>query len=266
MMRQFVKYKINLIILLAAWACYDDININIFDNNKQEIIIEAVVTDTDSLQQITIFRTVEYREPVNKYPVESAEVFVRENDSEIYYFIEKSPGIYENRDIAPKTGNTYQLNVITDSQQYQATEVMVSNAQLDSTEIIYFENNELYDDGYYILIYGHSLNNNIHYYKAEITVNDSLYNNYDDLLIFEDSYTNENQELLIPYAFQKRDNVIVELHSISENIYEYFYKLYEITNLVNPINSETLNPPSNISNGSLGYFQVSTVIRLKITI
>lgn len=253
-------------IVLIAWACFEDTDVNIFNINEKDIVIEAVVTDADSLQQISISRTVEYKELIDKYPVENAEVYISENDSEVYYFTEKSPGIYENGDIIPKVNNTYQLNVFSDSQQYQATEAMISNAQIDSTVVIYIENNEFYDDGYYILVHAHRLNSNIHYYKVEVIVNDSLYNGYDNLLIFEDSYKTEKLESLIPYTFQKGDDVIINLYSVSENVYEYFYCIYQITNLTNLINSASLNPPSNISNCSLGYFQVSSVVRLQVTI
>ena len=254
-----------MILLLSA--CFDEEQVDVYTENEFKTVIEAVITNTDSIHGVSLFQTTDSDEHHDAYPISNAGVFIQENGGEIYSFAETSPGQYEVSNLTVRAGNFYTLLVSTDKAEYIASDTMPAAAIIDSTNVIKIENNDYYEEGYYVVIYAQRPGKNINYYKVNVTVNDTLYSGYEDLIIIEDSFTIQNQEQLLPYAFKPGDQVTIDIYSITEGMYNYYYGIAQLTtNILGSVSSPIINPVSNISNNSLGYFQVSTVVSLKVTI
>ncbi|RYD74892.1 MAG: DUF4249 family protein [Sphingobacteriales bacterium] len=62
------------------------------------------------------------------------------------------------------------------------------------------------------------------------------------------------------------DAVIVEMKGIDSNIFDYWYTLSQQSGRGPNQGTTPANPPSNISNGALGYFSAHTYQRQSITV
>jgi hypothetical protein len=105
------------------------------------------------------------------------------------------------------------------------------------------------------------------YYKIKLYKNDTLYNSYRDLLIFDDVYLKSFQNVELGETYRSGDKVKVEVFSLTHEVYTYFEELSGLTNgNLNSIYFYPQNPETNISNGALGIFQASSVSSNEITL
>ena len=158
------------------------------------------------------------------------------------------------------------IRLTVDGIEYEAREVMPEPAIVYKTEIKYIDK-FVPVEGYYIKLFINKNKSNTRFYKLEVTKNDSLFNDYSDLIIFDDAYADDTVEYLVPYAFNRGDSTIINLNIINENNFRYFYALKkQTTNTFSNIQTPLKNPPVNINNYPLGYFQVFSSTKLNIVI
>ena len=97
----------------------------------------------------------------------------------------------------------------------------------------------------------------------DVSVNDSLFEAYADLLIYDDAFIEGSFEIRVPYAFQANDTVRINISSTTQAMYNYYFDLIrQSTNFSSSLQPPIQNPPSNISNHPIGYFEVSSVLQI----
>jgi hypothetical protein len=247
-------------------ACLDNETLPVYTESKSQVVIEALVSNESSRQQVIVSRT-NGGDSLQFIPVEGAEIIVSDNSGQYEQLTMEEPGYYFADGIEGIPGNTYYLNVWVNDTLYEAEETMPFSEEFDSVRFEKFEDHSFYDDGYYIFFYSLFENDYTTYYRATINKNDTLYNSYEDLLVFDNSYTTGFMELMVPYPFQEFDTVEIKSYAISENVYKYYLQVSNLTLYsISSIGSLLPNPKSNISNGALGYFQVSDVRTTRVVI
>ena len=164
-------------------------------------------------------------------------------------------------------GRTYTLHVTADGALYEASDALVSVIPVDSLSVRINENQQ--EDPkepgkvYEVLLYAREPQDQENYYLFKYYRNDSLivYNDT-DIYYSDDALLGEKIDgVPSPVFFGKDDSARLEVYSLTRKGYVYYNDLSLIlTNdgggMFGPIPA---SPRSNLTNGALGFFQVSAV-------
>jgi len=248
------------IIWISGLSCYRDIiNLNL-ENIEPQLVIEGNITDQNGPYQIRISKAGGYNQLSNFPLVTGAEVFIRDDLGNFEMLTEAEPGQYHSQSLRGRTGRTYSLQVQAEGKEYHASSKMPEALTLDFLT--------LQNHGWeFILSCGFTDREGIKdFCRLKIYKNGELVEKY----LYQGEYTDGEQIVLDEFGvtFSRNDNIVVELLTITEEIYEYLAMLNpdeggggydpEIPEFF-PVSPA--NPKSNLSNNSLGYFSAHTVRR-----
>lgn len=261
-----LNFKIILFALLILTSCFEVSEKNLFEDFEQQIVIEGLLNNIDSQCIVRIQRSVHPFDSIVVNPVNNAQVLLSGNSGESELLSLIAPGIYESSNLKGIPLSKYSLRVNVDNENYVAYETMDNPGLVHRVELVYLDEH-VEEEGYFIRLYIEKELNRIKHYKLNVFKNDSLFNEYSDLLVFNDAYNQDVLEYLVPYAFEEGDSVVVNLHAISENMSRYYYELgKQASNTFSNIQPPMTNPPSNFTNNALGYFQVSAKTTLNVVV
>ncbi len=269
-----------LFFLLASilFSCQEEVNLPLATLDDELPVIEAVWTDQNFYNEVKVSLAQNYFDSTERNEITDAEVFILElNTRELipfFYFGEtKSYRPVNGFDLA-KVGFEYELHVIWEENEFVANATMLEPPTLDSLTFEYEEERLFRDEGYYIKAYGRIPFEEDNYYRIRVIENDTLKNNREDYLLFDDtfglSFFEEGLEL--GYDFQLNDRVRLELFRLNQDAFDYFNQLVGLLftdgGLFSP---PPQNPETNIRVVSgdsevLGYFMVAPVLTETIVI
>ncbi len=258
--RKFYGFLIFISILLSG--CFEVSETILFEDYKPQLVIEGVVDSDAPPYVIKVSQSAPPDGEEDFFPVNNARIIISSSlqEEEIARWI--SPGTYEVGSFTGVPGVQYNLLVQIDDLQFIAQEYMPSLPTIDSVSIDY-RTNYVDGDGYYLKLFIGKKTNEVNYYKVDVRANDSIFNGYADLLIFDDSYFEDQYTYILPYAFNRNDRIGIVLHRISEDMHQYYNGLIrQTTNVFGNIQPPMLNPESNINYEVLGYFQASAVVKI----
>ncbi|MGD9994875.1 MAG: DUF4249 family protein [Salinivirgaceae bacterium] len=261
-MHSWKIYGLLLLTSLLLAGCFEVSETILFEDYKPQLVIEGIVDSDAPPYFIKVTQSAPPDGEEDYFPVNNARIIVSSSfqEEEIARWV--SPGTYEVGSFTGIPGAQYSLMVQIDDQQFIAQEYMPSLPSIDSVSIDY-RTNYVDGDGYYFKLFIQKMANEVNYYKVDVRVNDSVFDGYADLLIFDDSYFEDQYTYILPYAFNPNDSINIVLHRISENIHQYYYGLIrQTTNVFGNIQPPMLNPESNIKYDVLGYFQASAVVKI----
>ncbi|MFD2289115.1 DUF4249 family protein [Pedobacter petrophilus] len=238
-------------------------------NAEAQIVIEGRIVDRLIEQQIIITKTVGYDE-VGVYPkVPGATVKVTDSRGNNYIFTEKTPGVYVNR-MRGVSGVTYTMDVMAEGKNYQASSKMPNFVKLDSIGVISnsFFGEERKTAAAFLVDPAKESNA----YRFNLYVNGVF---FDRIYVNNDRLTNGNN-LRIQLFYEANDDddeglksgdsFSIEMEGIDSNIFDYWYVLSQQDGRGPNQGTTPSNPPSNISNGALGYFSANTLQRINATV
>lgn len=261
-MKYSIKYWLGMLVLIMLQSCFEVSEDSLYEDYDPKLVIEGIVTSEHPPYFIKVSKSAPPDDTVDFFPVNNARIIINDNLDEEELARWVSPGLYEVGSFTGKPGAEYHMLVTVDNNDFIATEVMHQVPKVDSISIDYRQN-YVDGDGYYFKLFINKQGLATNYYKVEVTKNDSLYNAYSDLLIFDDAYAEQQYSYVLPYSFNNGDLVSIRLIAISEDIYTYYYGLTrQTTNIFSNIQPPFLNPESNIKYGVLGYFQASAVLQV----
>ncbi len=252
---------LSILSLLFLASCEKDIDLDL-DDQSGKIVIEGNITDGTGPYLIKITKSVPYDSPHPYTAIENAQVVVSDNMGQTETLTYAGDGYYVTNTFTTQPGRTYMLKVIAEGQQYSAQSTMpqpVSFEGLDQDSFLVAGETTytllpLFTDppalgNRYLFIY--SVNNGSERYFAEFSdnVNNGLPN---------------QRPLLMPndedgVKVKPGDTIHVEMQCIDQNIFTYYSALLQILDGGAGSGVTPANPPSNISNGALGYFSAHTV-------
>lgn len=248
-----------LLVLLTA-GCEDLITMDIQDANPQYVIV-GEINNREKRHEISINRTVSLFSPQISNPVSGAVVRVRDDLGRVIVFNEDGAGIYRSRTFRGQVGMSYTLLVDIDGMEFTANSTMPSLVPVDSvgTTLSSFmgENNRFVTFKFW------DPPNKPNYYRYLLSINgeDLRY-----VSVFEDKFNDGKyvtHELLnFDFKIQPNDFVRIQRQFIDQATFQYWRSVYS----ANPAASAPANPPSNISNGALGYFSAHSILEYDVYI
>ncbi|MDA3891237.1 MAG: DUF4249 family protein [Salinivirgaceae bacterium] len=254
------------LILGSLASCYEVTEGDLFENFESQIIIEAKITNRPPPYYIQVSRTVHPKDSVAISLVRDARVIVSDSKGNFELLEMIQPGLYVVDSIVGESNVEYNLLVNINEENFRAIEVMKNAPEVHRIEVLYLEE-FVQQEGYFIRLYIDKKANETSYYRLEVSKNGTIFNDYSDLIVFNDAFVTDVVEYLVPYTFELGDTVNINLHRISETMDKYYYELTKQTNnAFSDIQPPMQNPPSNYSNNALGYFEVSAVASLEVII
>jgi Domain of unknown function (DUF4249) len=257
-------YKLMGYAAIAAflfWSCKKDITIKL--NNAQPILtIEGGVTNEPKPDTIRLSLSGDFGAANTLNPVSAARLTIADG-ALVDTLTEVKPGVYITSKTVGVPGHTYHLHVSSGSYSYDASSTMPAVVPIDSAWVDNFafgSNNTRFGvcrfrdpaatANYYLGVL-------LHHGRRSTRVN-----------VGNDRLTNGKILSLVVRAsdtIAAVDTVQIELQSVDEKVWEYFYTLNSSTN--SAITAAPGNPNSQFStdapNGVLGYFSAYTYSRSK---
>jgi hypothetical protein len=264
------KHVVFWLVVLAFGAiitgCIEETDSSLFESGPPELVIEGEINNGEPPYYIRISRSVDPESYLDFVPVSIAKVTIENNLGEVELLRPVSPGLYRASSIKGAEGVFYSLKVDVDNQLYTANDTMPQAPKVD-TVLVTYKDEYPYVEGYYLSVQTQVLKNRRNYYRLRISVNDSLFNAYSDLIVFEDLNESGIQLVTLPYVFGENDTVQVTLNAITKVMYDYYNGLLkQTTNYFSNIQPPLVNPPSNISCNPLGYFQVTADTTIQVVV
>jgi len=227
-------------------------------------------------QFIYVSRSVAFNDPRHRESIPDATVEVEEVDTgrkfPFVYVEDENAGMwrmdpffvqpYVSETFAPISGRTYTLRVWADGQLYTSTETMPHYIELDSVTA---ERDDLFgDDSYYAVFEFRDPPGEANYYRYMPYYGYRTPTSFDDHRVFSDKFNNGRKAvhrfevgMWISGSDDKGKSRVVsrvKRQVISPAVYQYWRE----ARAINPAATAPANPMSNISNGALGYFSVSS--------
>ena len=243
------------------------------------VVIEGLVTDEIKQHLIKISTTADFYAVGTTPTVSNAEVQVEDNEGNLFQYNEDPdrPGHYLSERFSGVEGRNYRLTVTIQDQQYVAEETLYRVTSIDSLSYFldedereYLQDNDDNSERYYqVQFYTKEPPETEDYYLFKFYRDDALINgNGEDVYYSDDEFLQENIEGVSFNEWYRLGEVArMEMYSITREAY-LFYSDVDLTlnndgGLFSPLPT---NPRTNLSNGAMGYFQVSAMVTDTITI
>lgn len=277
--------KKSLILVSSVFvftSCEKVIDIDL-NNIEPEVVIEATITDTEGPYLIYLSKTGDYFEP-GEYPaISNGLVIISDDQGVIDTCIEIEPGVYQTNNIKGKSDHYYSLYVEIEGKTYTAETYMPEKVELDS--ITYMYTNALSpggDDGYLMKCQFVDPMGQENYYRIKTYKNGELFIEPGNEIVIWNDVLFDGVNADIPAKrggdmFSLNDTISIELLTIDNKMFQYY------TSLINSLASGSggmesmgknmiigaaapTNPPTNLTNGAVGYFAAYCVSKQSIII
>ncbi|MBD1428429.1 MULTISPECIES: DUF4249 family protein [Sphingobacterium] len=247
-------YIYSLLTLFVLSSCEELIQVNLNEANPK-YVIEGDLNDLSSEQFIRVSQTVAFDAPVRSKPIDNATVTVSDDKGKVYTFNSVGNGLYKSS-FQPKAKTRYNLKVSVEGEVFESSSYMNSYVDVDSLGIM--EDVIFSDTVYSVTLKFEDPRNTPNYYKYNISVNGKDFefsrvfsDKFNDGLYVTHQVSDSKSEILLG------DTVVVERQIIDKPVFNYWNEVLSI----NPGSAAPANPTSNITNGALGYFSVSSAKR-----
>ena len=249
-----------IISLFLVISCEREIDLNLEDQSGN-IVIEANVTDQAGPYTVRITKSVSFTQS-NTYPgIENAQVTLSDDLGQTENLQHIGDGIYQASSFQGQSGRTYTLKVQTDGKEYTSQSKMPEAVEFQGLEQDSFM--VAGETSYTLLpifvdppalgnryLFTYSVNDNPKKYFSEFSdnVNNGAPNQRPLIL------PNDDEAVKVKVG----DKITVKMQCIDDAVYTFYSALLQLSGGGGGGVTPT-NPPSNISNGALGYFSAHTV-------
>lgn len=271
--------RLSLILFAAlCWSCQEEVILPLGEKENLVPTIEALWTDQGNYNEVKIKLSKDYYDSMDVEVVRDAEVFITipgTNKLIPFQYLDATKSYRPVNSLEKAVvGEKYQLNIRWEENIYVAEGVMLEPPKVDSVTWSFEEERLFREEGFYIKVYGRIPFTDDNNYRIRVTENDTLKNQREDYLLFDDTFglTFFEQGLELGYAFQEKDVVRLELFRLNKDAYDYLNQLVNLLfNDGGLFSPPPQNPDSNIrvvkgKQEVLGYFMVSPLLTRTIVI
>jgi hypothetical protein len=267
-----------VILAIIFWSCQEEVILPLGTKSESIPTIEAYWTDQGSFNEVKITLSKDYYDSTDVVVITDAEVLITipGTDKVVPFRYLGGTKSYKPTNPLEKAvvGETYRLNIRWRENVYVSEGVMLEPPIVDSVTWRFEEKRIFRDEGYYVKVYGKIPFKNDNNYRIRVIENDTLKNQREDYLLFDDTFGLAFFEagLELGYTFQEKDRVRLELFRLNRDAYNYLNQLVNLLfsdgGLFSP---PPQNPTSNIRviSGNpevLGYFAVTPVLSRSLLI
>ena len=266
-----------LLLPFLFGACQEEVFLDLDQKESRVPVIEGNWTDQSVYNEVKISLSKNYYDSLGQELIRDADVFIKEQSTGrkiAFRYLEATRSYRPNPTERARVGETYQLNVTWKGQVFQSEGLMLEAPTVDSVTYVYQEKRLFRDEGYYVKVYGKIPFPDNNYYRIRVIENDTLKNQREDYLLFDDAFGLQvfEEGLELGYAFQKNDRVRMELYRLNKDAFDYLSQLVSLLfNDGGLFSPPPQNPESNIrvvkgDSQVLGYFVVSPVLTRTVTL
>ena len=263
---------------MTLTSCVDSVNLDL-PLGTERIVIGGWITTNNEPYEISVTRTIGFNDQDSNSGISGAEVYVLNRLSERFDFLESNDkGVYKSvpNELLGQTGERYTLyvNLKNDSQYVSSSEFLQTVPELDTLFFgtsfdpvlpisdpdakVFFAKGRIVDTP-----------NVRNYYRWKMYINDTLRNKPEELVIFNDKFTNGNlfETKVTDILLKLNDSLRLEHWSLSKRAFDYYSLLIsQISNdQIGPStratavrgNMRSLTDPEELV---LGYFGASDII------
>ncbi|MFD2200700.1 DUF4249 domain-containing protein [Shivajiella indica] len=264
----------NLIILLFSiglFSCQEEVNLDLGTVEPMPVI-EGVWTDAGALNFVRITKSKDFYDEEPNQVIDDALVVIRNLSTGFnipFRYSNQANRYFPFFNVGGTIGDTYQLSVIWNGNEYVSEGILMEPPVLDSITYEFREERTFREEGYYITLYGKIPFTEDNNYRVRIIKNDTLMNNRNDYLLFDDTFGTsilDNGFELTGFPFKANDRVRLELFRLNRDAFDYLNQLVSLLfNDGGLFSPPPQNPQSNIrkiygDQEALGYFMVSPVL------
>jgi hypothetical protein len=265
------QYLYIFLMLILLTSCEETIQLDL-DQVEPKIVVEGLLTNRLGDQYVKVTKTVDFYASGGAEKITNANIKLIDDLGEEYSFNQTSPGYYlPVVDFAGVVGRSYSLSVEVDGVFYQSEDQLLRVPEIDSLGYSLngdpdqdrIDSGHLYD----LLLYMKEPKETTDYYLFKFYRNDSLtFTNANDIYLLTDEALSESiSGFPGPVYYAEQDTARMDMFSVTRNGYVYFSDLTNLLfndgGLFGPVPA---NPRSNMSNGALGFFQVSAVTTTQV--
>lgn len=280
MKNQFKRVSIAIVISCAYLfsACEETIVIDT-GQLEERVVIDGLITDgQDHFVKLT--RTREFYASGPATRIENALVSVSDDNGNTFQFVhnpsdnpDEDGFYYPLNAFQGQIGRTYSLSVEVDGTEYNAQEELLPVTAIDSLTVIVNED-EMEDpeeEGrfYEVLFYASEPQDRKDQYLFKFYNNGEIVkDDHTDIYFSDDTFLGEKiDDLEIAGFYRLGERASVEMYSLTQEAFIFYSDLFNLLNNDGGMFSPPpADPRNNLSNGALGYFQVSAVSRDEIII
>jgi hypothetical protein len=258
-------------IAVFFWNCEKTVSLDI-DQTPELYVIEGLLTDEFKAHQVRIRKTIFFNGEGNGANVSEAEVYVEDDEGQIYPYAEKEAGIYESIEpFAGVAGKTYTLHVEHEGEVFHASDQLKNAPPIDSlaTRLDEEEMADPDDEGrfYEVLVYLSEPQETEDFYLVKFYRNGEIENeNGDFVFVYDDLALGSTLEALPAAGYYAIDDMFrIELYSLSQGTFRYYQDLADnIGNDGGMFSGQPANVRTNMKGGAIGLFETSGVASMEI--
>lgn len=252
------KYLLILMIIPIWTSCTKEIDLDL-DTADPKLVVEALLTDELKPFEVKLTQTSPYFSQGENY-VSDAVVIITNSLGDVDTLSYTSMGKYStltNRQTV--TGITYNLSVYWKGQLYTASETQPVKVPLDTITYQFNEAGAFQEEGYLCAVNAQDPIGQSNYYRFKFYRNDTLQTDPFKYFVVDDAFVEDNYIIAFtPYVYQTNDTCRIEVLSITNPYFKFLTALGDqVQASGGPFDPIPSNPPSNISNGALGFFAVA---------
>lgn len=250
----------SLFMILILVGCEDLITLDIQDADPQYVIV-GEINNRNRRHEVRIQRTVSLQSTQIADPVSGAIVQVSDGKGQTHHFMEEESGLYRSDIFRGQVGETYTLTVDIEGTKFTAQSSLPAPVPVDSvgTSMSSFMGEE--NKFVTFKFYDPPAVRNFYRYLLNVNAEGAKF-----VSVFEDKYNDGKyvtHELInLDIKLQSNDYIRVQRQFIDQANFQYWQNVAS----ANPTAATPANPPSNISNGALGYFSAYSYIEYDIYI
>ena len=246
-------------------SCQKVIDIELRDT-EIKYVIEGIITNEPGVCKVYITKSKNFNENNQFTRVSNAVVVVSDNGVE-KVLPEIEPGLYETSLINGTPGHLYQLTVTVDGQTFTASSTMPQPVLMDTLYVspgpfgqykfatLYYTDPPGINNGYRFIQYVNGVKEpTIFWEDDEFTDGQRVYMQLDASAPEKDD----------PRNIKTGDEVMVEMLSLDDPIYEFWYTMRTGGGDGNDNTASPANPITNITGGAMGYFSAHTISRKSV--
>lgn len=264
-MRNFI---LTILAATVFWSCDKPLTLKL-NQSQSKIVIEGLITNKPDGQYVKVTRVANFYDNGKTPRVMDAIVSVKDDLNNSYTFVHDpdSAGYYfPQPSFVGEVGRTYHLMVVVDGKAFEAEDKMFPVTSIDSLgyKINDDERKEPKEENkfYNILVFAKEPRDTKDYYLFKFYRNDSLqHDNITDIYISDDDFLGENIDgVKGPGFYGIGDSVKVEAYSLTRSGFIFYSDLQNLlTNDGGLFGSPPANSRTNLTNGAIGFFQVSAL-------
>ena len=267
-----MKYQILVLCIgLLFFSCQEEVFLDL-QTEASMPVIEAVFTDVGTMNFVKISKSRDFYEEGANELITNATVFIQNLNTGLvipFRYAEQANRYFPLNNVGGRKGDRYRLTVRWEENEYQSEGMLLEPPRLDSIKYEFKDSRLFREEGYYITLYGDIPFKEQNNYRIRIVRNDTLLNNRNDYLLFDDTFGTSvlnNGFELTGFPFRVNDRVRLELFRLNRDAYDYLNQLVSLLfNDGGLFSPPPQNPTSNIrlvkgNIEALGYFKVSPVL------